>query len=225
MLEKESFEDVAKKYSDSPLSTQGGDMGWKKIDELPEIFSNEINDMSIGEISKPILAENGMHLLKLKEVRDGGLFKDKILSQQYNISQIVIKTNEILSENDIIKKLEGIKNQISADLSFADAARQYSEDASSSNGGSLGWVDASSMLPEYRKVVELSKPNEISGPYSSELGWLLLLVTDSREQDITQEKIHTSARIQLQKSKAEVRVIDWLKVLRDQSTVEILLNE
>ena len=225
LLEKESFEDVAKKYSDSPLSTQGGDMGWKKIDELPEIFSNEINDMSIGEISKPILAENGMHLLKLKEVRDGGLFKDKILSQQYNISQIVIKTNEILSENDIIKKLEGIKNQISADLSFADAARQYSEDASSSNGGSLGWVDVSSMLPEYRKVVELSKPNEISGPYSSELGWLLLLVTDSREQDITQEKIHTSARIQLQKSKAEVRVIDWLKVLRDQSTVEILLNE
>ena len=225
LLKTKSFEEIAKNYSDNPSAAQGGDMGWKKIDELPEIFSNIINAMNVGEISKPIFSENGVHLLKLKEVKNGDLDKNKVLSMQYDISQIVLKTNEITSENDIIRRLENVKNEISAGLLFADAARQYSEDTSSSNGGSLGWVDINSMLPEYRKVAELTKLNQVSGPYKTELGWLLLVVTEKREQDITQEKIRASAKIQLQKNKADVKIVDWLQGLRDQSNIEILLKE
>ncbi|HCK03398.1 MAG TPA: hypothetical protein DHV86_01355, partial [Methylophilaceae bacterium] len=217
LLKVEPFEEVAKIYSEGSLATDGGDMGWKKIDELPEIFANAIITMRVGEISKPLYTGNGVHLLKLKSAKDGGLQQNKILSEQYNINQILLKTNEITSENDIIKKLENIKNQISAGLSFSDAARQYSEDASSSNGGNLGWVDKSSMLPEYRRAVELTKLNQVGGPYKSELGWVRLFLTEQRDQDITQEKIRTSAKIQLQKNKAEVKIVDWLQALRDQS--------
>ena len=225
LLKIEPFEEVAKNYSVSPLASEGGDMGWKKIDELPEIFSKEISTMNVGEISKLIFLENGVHLLKLKAVMGGDLGQNKVLSEQYNISQVIIKTNEITSEIDIIKKLENIKNQISAGLSFTDAARQYSEDASSLNGGSLGWIDKSSMLPDYRRAVELTKLNQVGGPYRSELGWLLLLITEQREQDITQDRIRTSAKIQLQKNKAEVKIVDWLQALRDKSNIEILINE
>ena len=225
LLKTEPFESVAKDYSDSSLSSQGGDMGWKKFDELPIEFSDVIKEMNIGDISKPITLENGIHLLKIKEIKGGDLSENKILSKQYNISQIVIKANEITGEDDVIKKLENIKSQILSGLTFSEAAANFSEDASSFNGGNIGWIDTTAMLPEYRKSIELSKKGQVSGPYKTELGWALLFFLEEREKDITNERIRISAQIQLQRYKAETKFDDWLQSLKEQSNIEILLNE
>ncbi|MDA1339557.1 MAG: peptidylprolyl isomerase [Proteobacteria bacterium] len=225
LLKTDPFESVAKDYSDSSLSSQGGDMGWKKFDELPIEFSDVIKEMNIGDISKPITLENGIHLLKIKEIKGGDLSENKILSKQYNISQIVIKANEITGEDDVIKKLENIKNQILSGLTFSEAAANFSEDASSFNGGNIGWIDTTAMLPEYRKSIELSKKGQVSGPYKTELGWALLFFLEEREKDITNERIRISAQIQLQRYKAETKFDDWLQSLKEQSNIEILLNE
>jgi peptidyl-prolyl cis-trans isomerase SurA len=217
------FSDVAKENSDGPLAMNGGDLGWKKLNELPEIFSNAILKMKVGDISTPIISENGIHLLKLIEVK--GDIEEKFLSDQYNISQILIKANEINTEEDIKRNLENIKNQISDSLAFSDAASKYSEDSSAANGGKVGWLDINDMLPEYRKAIISTKIGVVSGPYKTELGWLLFLTTDKRSQDITQDKIKQRARIQLLQSKAEVKYQDWFKALKAKANIQILLNE
>ena len=41
------------------------DMGWNTLNDLPDLFSVKIAKMANGSISKPILASNGYHVLKL----------------------------------------------------------------------------------------------------------------------------------------------------------------
>ncbi|HCK03521.1 MAG TPA: hypothetical protein DHV86_01990, partial [Methylophilaceae bacterium] len=61
--------------------------------------------------------------------------------------------------------------------------------------------------------------------YKTELGWVLLFFLEEREKDITNERIRISAQIQLQRYKAETKFDDWLQSLKEQSNIEILLNE
>jgi len=147
------------------------------------------------------------------------------MSEQFHISQILIKVNEINNENDIKKKLENIKNQIIGGLEFSNAASKFSEDPSSSRGGSLGWVDKSVMLPEYKSAVESVELGKVSGPFSTEIGWVLLFVTEKRNEDITDKQNKLSAKVQLLQRKTQIKYKDWLESIKAQVHIEVLLNK
>ena len=223
-LKTDSFSNVAIKYSQGPMALKGGVLGWKKIEELPEIFSEEITKMNVGDISEPLISENGIHILRLDEAKNSSK-KNKIMSEQFHISQILIKVNEINNENDIKKKLENIKNQIIGGLEFSNAASKFSEDPSSSRGGSLGWVDKSVMLPEYKSAVESVELGKVSGPFSTEIGWVLLFVTEKRNEDITDKQNKLSAKVQLLQRKTQIKYKDWLESIKAQVHIEVLLNK
>ena len=224
-LKTVSFSNLAINKSQGPMASKGGNLGWKKIEGLPKIFSEVITEMSIGDISKPLISENGIHILKLDDAKNSEKTSKKIMSEQYNLSQLLIKINEINNEDDIKKQMNNIKNQIIEGLPFSEAASKFSEDLSSSNGGNLGWVDKNVMLPDYKKAVESSNISEVSGPFSTEIGWVLLLVSEKRNKDITGQKNMLSARIELLQRKTETKYKDWLDSLKEQVHIEILLNE
>ena len=69
----------------------------------------------------------------------------------------------------------------------------------------MGWVDKNVMLPDYKKAVESSNISEVSGPFSTEIGWVLLLVSEKRNKDITGQKNMLSARIELLQRKTETK--------------------
>ena len=147
------------------------------------------------------------------------------MSEQYNIQQILIKINEINNEDDIKKRMNNIKNQIIEELTFSEAASKFSEDISSAEGGSLGWVDKSAMLPDYKSAVESSELGKVSGPFSTEVGWVLLLINEKRNKDITEEKSKLSVRREIVQKKTEIKYKDWINSLKSQVHIEILLNE
>ena len=224
-LKTDSFSNLAINYSQGPMASKGGALGWKKIEELPILFYEAIAEMNIGDVSKPLISGNGIHILRLDEAKNSNKTKKKIISEQFKISQVLIKVNEINNENDIKRKLENIKNQIIEGLEFNNAASQFSEDSSSSMGGSLGWVDKSAMLPEYKNAVESSEIGKVSGPFSTEIGWVLLLISEKRNKDITDEKNKLSAKLELLQRKTQIKYKDWLDSLKSQVHIEILLNE
>ena len=224
-IRTESFGNVAIKYSQGPMANKGGVLGWKKIVDLPELFSKEISGMSIGDISKPLVSANGIHIIRLDDVKNTSRAQKKIMSEQYNIQQILIKINEINNEDDIKKRMNNIKNQIIEELTFSEAASKFSEDISSAEGGSLGWVDKSAMLPDYKSAVESSELGKVSGPFSTEVGWVLLLINEKRNKDITEEKSKLSIRREIVQRKTEIKYKDWINSLKSQVHIEILLNE
>jgi len=224
-IRTESFGNVAIKYSQGPMANKGGVLGWKKIVDLPELFSKEISGMNIGDVSKPLVSANGIHIIRLDDVKNTSRAQKKIMSEQYNIQQILIKINEINNEDDIKKRMNNIKNQIIEELTFSEAASKFSEDISSAEGGSLGWVDKSAMLPDYKSAVESSELGKVSGPFSTEVGWVLLLINEKRNKDITEEKSKLSVRREIVQRKTEIKYKDWINSLKSQVHIEILLNE
>ena len=222
LLSKKSFEEVAKQYSNDSTAESGGNIGWKKEADLPQLFNDQIATINVGEITKPFKSPNGFHILKINEKK--GMVKKKVLIKQTKLRHIIIKQNAITPEEEILKRLNRFKNLIiDGSKTFEDLAKEYSEDGSAANGGDLGWLSPGTTLPIFENTYELLDINEISEPINTALGWHIIQVTDRRENDLTDESIKYSARVQLINQKTELIFKDWIKQLRDQSFVDIRL--
>ena len=220
LLSKKNFKDVAKEYSDDSTAESGGNIGWKKEQELPELFNEQLAKINVGEITKPFKSPSGFHILKINEKK--GITKKKVLIKQTKLSHIIIKQNEITPEEEILKRLNRFKNLIAdGSKTFEDLAKQYSEDGSAADGGDLGWVSPGTTLPLFESTYEALSINDISDPINTTLGWHILKVTDRRDNDLTDESFKYSARIQLINQKTELIYKDWIKQLRDQSFIDI----
>src|SRR5438128_2875424 len=66
------FGRVAASYSDAPDALQGGVIGWRSHDRLPEIFSAALSRMQAGQVSDPLRSPAGFHILQLVDRRGIG---------------------------------------------------------------------------------------------------------------------------------------------------------
>tara|TARA_B100001996_G_scaffold233822_1_gene180526 strand:+ start:1228 stop:3120 length:1893 start_codon:yes stop_codon:yes gene_type:complete len=71
-LEVETFEDLAKQYSDDPGSAaQGGDLGWAETGLFVPEFESALFSMNVGEVSAPVKTDFGYHLIRMDDVKTG----------------------------------------------------------------------------------------------------------------------------------------------------------
>src|SRR5690606_23417294 len=61
------FAAAAVRYSDSPNALEGGDLGWRSLDEIPTAFAQQIVNLQPGQILGPIRGPSGFQLLRLSE--------------------------------------------------------------------------------------------------------------------------------------------------------------
>jgi peptidyl-prolyl cis-trans isomerase SurA len=222
-LKEKNFDEVAIDYSDGPMAPKGGLIGSKIINEIPDIFIESLESMNIGEISDPIKSPAGFHLIKLNRIEEFEI--ETIVVRQSKVKQILLKKNQIVSEDDINKKLMNIRNMIIEGMSFSEAAEKYSEDSSAANKGDLGWLNPGDTIPEFEKEMDDLELNEISEPFKTALGWHLIKVSDRREKDMSSESLRQKVKESLLKQKTDIRFNDWVKTLREGAYVEIWLYE
>ncbi len=222
-LKERNFDEVAVSYSDGPMAKKGGLMGSKIIDEIPDIFIKSLISMKIGEISEPINSSGGYHLIKLNQIEEFEM--ETIIVRQSKVKQILLKKNQIVSEDEIKKKLAHIRNLIIEGMSFSEAAEKYSEDGSAANKGDLGWLNPGDTIPEFEKEMDNLKLNEISQPVKTALGLHLIQVNERREKDLSSESLRQRVKESLLKQKTEIRFNDWVKTLREGAHLEIWLYE
>jgi hypothetical protein len=77
------FEELARRWSQSPEAEKGGDLGLVRKGDLPEAMEDQIFKMSPGEISPVVKSAYGYHIFKVTEViesdrDDFQSFRDKI---------------------------------------------------------------------------------------------------------------------------------------------------
>lgn len=67
-----SFAQAARKYSLSPSSSDGGQLGWiSRQAPMPEFFSKAAYQLDEGEVSEPVESRYGVHLIKCLEIEPG----------------------------------------------------------------------------------------------------------------------------------------------------------
>ena len=222
-LKERNFDDVAINYSDGPMAKKGGLIGSKIIDEIPDIFIESLKSMKIGEISQPINGSGGFHLIKLNQIEEFEM--ETIVVRQSKAKQILLKKNQIVSEDEIKKKLNYIRNLIIEGMSFSEAAEKYSEDGSAASKGDLGWLSPGDTIPEFEIEMDNLELNEISQPIKTALGWHLIQVNERREKDLSSESLRQRVKDSLLKQKTDIKFNDWIKTLKEGAHIEIWLYE
>ncbi len=217
------FEQIAVSYSQGADALKGGGLGWKKPGELPELFLGTLKSLSPGDISETLRSPNGFHILKLNDKR--GAAQAEAVTQTH-VRHILLRPSEIQSLEDARQKLLNLRERVENGDDFAALARAHSEDTgSAASGGDLGWVNPGMMVPEFEKVMNALKPNQLSQPVRSSFGLHLIQVLGRRSHDITQERLEAAARQQIHARKADERYEQWARQLRDEAFVEYLAGE
>jgi peptidyl-prolyl cis-trans isomerase C len=96
---------------------------------------------------------------------------------QYKVSQIVLS-----SEAAAIV----VSGRLAKGDDFSKVAQEASiDDATKVQGGSLGWVSSSQLLPSISKVITNLKKGATSSPIQIQGGWVIIRVEDIRSTKIT----------------------------------------
>ncbi len=215
------FGALAAQYSDSESALSGGDLGWRKAAQLPTLFADTALEMKQGEVAAPIRNSSGFHIIKVLELRGG----TEQFVQQTKTRHILVKPNEIRSENETQKLINEIYQKLQANAEeFESLAKTYSDDPGSAlQGGDLGWVNPGTMVPEFEQTMQNSKKGEISTPFRTQYGWHILEVVDRRSQDMSEEFRKGRARQMLQRRKFDEELDGWLREIRQNAYVEVKL--
>jgi len=211
------FTAAAIRFSSAQDALQGGDLGWRHYDEVPEAFANLVDGMQAGQISQVLRGPSGFHIVKLVDKRATG----KQVVTEYHARHILVKTTEVVSAEEARKSIDDIRRRIvDGGEDFAKLAKQHSDDAGSANsGGDLGWFPIDQYGTRVAEVVPMLKDNEISQPFQTDAGWHILQRLGTRQQDRTDDMLKEQAREVLRNRKAEEEYENFLRQMRSEAYV------
>ena len=201
----------------------GGQMGWGRIQELPGIFAQALSTAKKGDIVGPIRSGVGFHILKVNDLRGG---TQNISVTEVHARHILLKPSPIMNDAQAQAKLEQIAAEIkSGKITFAQAAKTYSEDPGSANqGGDLGWATPDIFDPAFRDALMRLNKGQTSGPVHSSFGWHLIELLDSRQVDRTDAAQKDRAYRMLMNRKFSEEAATWMQEQRASAYVKILSN-
>ena len=210
------FEELANAFSSGDKALQGGDLGWRKQAEIPGLFTASILTMKPGDYAGPFRSASGLHIVNLTERRD----LEKSISKQTRSRHILIKPNELISEEEARNRLLEFRDRVVAGEDFARLARLYSVDYTSGvKGGDIGWMDPGTTVREYEEAANQLKDGEMGYPIRSQFGWHLIEVTGRRTIDETEQNKRNKIKSQLLEQK-QSEVFDlWKRRLRDEAYI------
>jgi peptidyl-prolyl cis-trans isomerase SurA len=216
------FAQLAAAYSDAPDALQGGVLGWRSQQRLAELYVEALAALKPGDISGVFRSPAGFHVLKLLELRGAGA---PLLVEQAHVRHILIRTNELVSEDEAKRKLLSLRERIVNGVNFAELARLNSDDGSASRGGDLGWIYPGDTVAEFERAFTELKPMDVSQPVKTPFGWHLIQVLERRTADMSSERKRLEARKALLDRKGDEAYQEWLRQLRDRAYVEMRLEE
>ena len=212
------FRQLAIANSDDQSALEGGDLGWRKMAQLPSLFTEALGNLKIGEISQPIRSGAGFHLLKLYDRRGGG---EKLIEQHFS-RHILLKPNQVRDQQMTIEQLNDLRGRVISGEDFASLSKEFSEDLGSAlKGGELGWSIPGMFVKEFEQTMNDIAIDEVSEPFQSQFGWHILQVTDRRMQDFSNDILRNSAENLLRQRKFSEELQVWLQKIRDEAFIEI----
>ncbi|WLS78308.1 peptidylprolyl isomerase SurA [Erwinia pyri] len=215
------FGKLAITYSADPQALKGGNMGWGRIQELPSLFAQALVTAKKGDIIGPIRSGVGFHILKVNDVRGDS---QNISVTEVHARHILLKPSPVMTDEQARQKLE----QVSADINsgkttFAEAAKQLSQDPGSANqGGDLGWSSPEMYDPAFRDALMKLKKGQMSTPVHSSFGWHLIQLLDTRQVDKTDAAQKERAYRLLFNRKFAEEAQTWMQEQRAAAYVKIL---
>ena len=217
------FNAAAIRYSDAPDALDGGDLGWRRLDEIPPAFADAVGALKPGETTAAMRGPTGFHILKLVDTRQPG----RQIVTEYHARQILIKPSEIVTPEQAEKKAQDLYTRlVDKKEDFSKIAKDESKDnTTANNGGDMGWFAKDAWGQAIGTQIETLKDNEVSHPIQTDAGWIVLQRLGARQSDLTDQLQRDQARQAIGNRKADQAFEDYLRELRSTSFVDIRVPE
>jgi peptidyl-prolyl cis-trans isomerase SurA len=215
----EPFETVAKEVSEDANRANGGVIGLRAADRLPDLFVERVRGLKPGDMAPTLLRTGaGFHVLKLVEKKDAAAYS----ITQTHARHILLRTSAQLSQEAAVRRLVEFKREIVArSRTFEQLARANSEDGSAPQGGDLGWASPGQFVPEFEEAMNALPLGGVSEPVVSRFGVHLIQVIDRRQVNLDVKQQREQARNVLREQKFEEAYNDWLRELRARAYIEM----
>ena len=199
-----------------PYAFTGGDLGWRKLGDIPSMFAAVVPDLSIGEVAK-VRSTSGFHLVYLADALGG-----ERLVRQTDVRHILIKPTEVLSDAAAEELAGSLVERVRGGEDFGALARQYSDDiGSAAEGGELGWTNPGQMVPEFEAAMASANEGEVTEPFRSEFGWHILEVKGRRDKDFSGDIQRNQVANYIREQKYQEELDAWLRKIREEAFVDI----
>ena len=215
----QDFSQAAMSESEDDNALKGGDLGWRTANDIPTLFADKVSQMRAGEVADAVRSPSGFHIIKMLEIKG---FDNHIITKT-KVRHILIKTNELIDDEEAKKRLQALKVRIADGDDFASLARAHSDDKGSAlKGGSLDWVSPGDLVKPFEEAMTKLDINQISEPIQTQFGWHLIQVLDRENKDDSLEHKKNLVRDAIRKRKIEEETELWMRRLRDEAYVEII---
>lgn len=217
------FNAAAIRYSDASDALEGGDLGWRRLDEVPPAFADAIGSMKPGEVSPAMRGPTGFHILKLIGQRENS----RKMVTEFHARQILIKPSELVTPAQAEQQASDIyKRIVNKHEDFAKLAKEDSKDDTTANvGGDMGWFEQDAWGSQIAQELGQLKDNEVSKPFQSQAGWHIVQRLGTRQSDLTDKIERDQARQAIGTRKSEQAYDDFLRDLRSNAYINIVVPE
>ncbi|QXL83970.1 peptidylprolyl isomerase [Comamonas sp. NLF-1-9] len=213
------FAALAREYSDAPEGRGGGEIGLRPADRYPELFLEATAKTAVGGFVGPVRSAAGFHILKVLERSRSGM---PTVAVQTHARHILLNTGPKLSETQAAEQLAELRQRIErGQASFESLAREYSQDASASEGGDLGWSFPGRFVPEFQQALDQLQPGEVSQPVVTRFGVHLIELVERRQVQLTQRQQREMVREAVREKKLGEAYANWLREERARAYVEL----
>jgi peptidyl-prolyl cis-trans isomerase SurA len=209
------------RYSDSPNALEGGDLGWRALDQIPTSFAGTIRSMQPGQIIGPIRGPSGFQLIKLEETRNAEAGDGRTVTQ-FQARHILIRTQDASEDGAAKAKLETLRARVAGGADFAELAGKESQDnASKARGGDLGWFSQDDFGPDFGTQVAALGDGQVSAPFKTQAGWHIVQRVGTRQANVGDQNRRAQIRESIGQRKLEDEWNRFLREMRGEAFIDI----
>lgn len=222
------FSAAAVRYSDSPNALEGGDLGWRRSDEIPAAFATSVTSLQPGQVLGPIRGPSGFQLLQLVDVRDAAQDSAGAVTQ-YQARHILIRAPQgddgAARASAARASADAVRARIAGGADFAQVASESSEDNSTkASGGDLGWFTQDEFGPEFGSQVAVLADDEVSQPFRTQAGWHIVQRMGTRQATGNDNNQRAQAREAIGQRKLEDEWDRYVRELRGEAYVSVRIG-
>ena len=216
-----TFAAAAVRYSDSPNALEGGDLGWRGLNEIPPAFAAAIRHMQAGQMIGPIRGPSGFQLLQLVETRTQAAGGGEQVTQ-FSGRQVLVKVDDDTDDAAAQAKAQTLAARLAGGADFAKLAAESSDDAATKRrGGDLGWFSADTHGTAFGMQVASLSDGQTSAPFRTDAGWVIVQRTGSRQVAAADQNLRAQIRDTIGRRKLEEEWNRWLREMRGEAYVDV----
>ena len=220
-----SFAALAVANSSAPEALDGGDLGWRSVDELPPAMQQMIHGMQQGQVTPPLRDASGFTIVKLEGTRTPDT---KRIVTEYHALHLMLKPTAVMNDQETQAKITKLYQEITNDhADFATLAKRDSIDPTTANaGGDMGWFTQADWGTDIGRTVATMQPGQVSQPFKTPDGsWHIIKLLATRQADKTEDVEREQARRAIAERKGRQSYDQFLRDLESSAYISIRVPE